>query len=119
MEGELKKGSLIFLRSILVDLFYIVRSANETEVVARKLDAPPTQWESLPLDKVVKLADEQEKLLPSAFLEAIQEQRKVVFAPPKQGKKKPISLEKMFKRLPKEGIEEILSLLAQTGVEEE
>jgi len=115
---ELKKGNLIFLKTHLIDLFYIVKGMEgEETVIARKIDAPPSQWESLSLDKVVKLAEEQEKLLPQDVMGAIEEQRKVVFAPPKSKKKQ--SMEKMMKGLPKEGIEEILAVLAEVGIEEE
>jgi len=115
----LKKGNLIFLKSTLVDLFYIVKGMEgEGIVIARKIDSPPSQWEKLSLDKVVKLAEEQEKLLPPDVATAIEEQRKVVFAPPKSGGKKKKSLDRMMKGLPKEGIEEILAVLAAAGVEE-
>lgn len=117
-ENELKKGSLIFLKSTLVDLFYIVKRVEGEEVVARKLDAPPNNWERLPLDRVVRLAEEQERILPYNLSMAIEEQRKVVFAPPKTKKKKE-SLDRMMKRLPKEGIEEILAVLAAAGVEDD
>lgn len=114
----LKKGNLIFLKSTLVDLFYIVKGVEGEMVVVRKIDAPPSQWEKLPLDKVVKLAEEQEKLLPTDVATAIEEQRKVVFAPPKGGGKKKKSLDKMMKGLPREGIEEILAVLAAAAIEE-
>ena len=115
-----KKGNLIFLKSTLMDLFYIVKGMEgEKVVVARKIDAPSTQWERLEIDKVVKVAEEQEKILPSDVMGAIEEQRKVVFTPTKSGGKKKQSLEKMMKALPKEGIEEILAVLAAVGEEEE
>lgn len=116
--NQLKKGNLIFLKSTLVDLFYIVKGMEGEMVIARKIDAPPSQWEKLSLDKVVKVAEEQEKILPVDIATAIEQQRKVVFAPSKSGKKKK-SLDKIMKGLPKEGIEEILAVLAAAGVEEE
>jgi hypothetical protein len=113
----LRKGNLIFLKTHLVDLIYVVKEIKEDRVIAKKLDAPPELWEALPLDKVVRLAEEQEKLLPSDIGKAIEEQRLVVFTPPRQSKKKR-SLDKMMKSLPKEAIEEILDALAQAGITE-
>lgn len=117
---SIKKGNLIFLKSTLIDLFYIVKGIEGEMVVARKIDAPPAQWEKLSIDKVVKVAEEQEKILltdVATVAAAIEEQRKVIFAPLKSGKKRE-SLEKMIKRLPREGIEEILAILAAAGVKE-
>ena len=119
MNNEFKKGNLIFLKTHLVDLFYIVKGMEGEFVVARKIDAPPSQWDKLPIEKVVKLAEEQEKLLPGDVALAIEEQRKIVFTPPKGGSKKKRSLDKIMKGLPKEGIEEILAVLAEAGIEEE
>lgn len=119
MNNEFKKGNLIFLSTHLIDLFYIVKGMEgKTTVIARKIDAPTNQWEKLPIEKVTKLAEEQEKLLPTNITTAIEEQRKIVFAPPKAGSKRKRSLEKMMKSLPKEGIEEILAVLAEVGIEE-
>jgi len=116
----LKKGNLIFLKSTLMDLFYIIgEGERDKKVKARKIDAPPSQWEYLDVEKVVKLAEEQEKILPSDVASAIEEQRKVVFAPPKGGGRKKRSLDRMMKGLPKEGIEEILAVLAAIGEEKE
>jgi len=117
MNSDLRKGNLIFLKTHLVDLIYVVKEIKEDRVIAKKLDAPPELWEALPLDKVVRLAEEQEKLLPSDIGKAIEEQRLVVFTPPRQSKKKR-SLDKMMKSLPKEAIEEILDALAQAGITE-
>jgi hypothetical protein len=118
---ELKKGNLIFKKSLLVDLIYVVESQQGERVTARKIDAPHTQKEALLLSDVVKLADEQERLLPLNVAEAIEKQREVVFAPPKMGKKKGVAsdrmLKKMLKELPKEGIEEILNLLGKVEKE--
>ncbi len=115
--NNLKKGSLIFTKELFVDLIYIVHSLNEIEVIARKLDAPPSQLEKIPLSKCVRLADEQERILPLDVMLAIEEQRKVVFTPPKTKKKQ--TLEKTLKRIPKEAIEDILRTLAEAGIREE
>ena len=120
MENELKKGSLIFLKTPLIDLIYVVKEVKGEEVTAKKMDSPPEQWEKLPLSQVVKLADEQELILPQDVQEAILEQRKVVFAPPKGGGgKKKRSLDKMLKGLSKETEEEILKVLTLAGIKEE
>lgn len=113
----MKRGNLIFLKSHLADLFYIVRSVKGNVVTAKKVDAPPLLYEELPLDRIVKIAEEQERLFPVDLIGAIEEQRRVVFSPPKKGKKKK-SLDKMMKNLPKEGIEEILNTLATFGIVE-
>jgi len=109
---ELRKGNLCFLSTVAVDLFYVVVEVRGEVVRATKLDAPRGEVEELPLSKVVKLAEEQEKLLPSNLMEAIDRQRMVVFTPQsKTKKKKKISLKKLFEGLPKTAIEEILQTL--------
>ncbi len=115
--NELRKGSLFFTKELLVDFIYIVHSRNEIEVTARKLDAPSSQMEKISLSKCVRLADEQERLLPQDVMLAIEEQRKVVFTSSKRVKKKG-SLEKTLKRIPKEAIEDILRTLAEAGIKE-
>ena len=109
---ELRKGNLCFLSTVAVDLFYVVVEVRGEVVRATKLDAPRGEVEELPLSKIVKLAEEQEKLLPSNLMEAIDRQRMVVFTPQsKTKKKKKISLKKLFEGLPKTAIEEILQTL--------
>lgn len=118
MNGELlKKGNLIFLQSTLVDLFYIIGGMEGESVIARKIDAPPSQWEKLSIDKVVKIAENQEKLLPSDVATAIRQQREIVFPAVKGERKKKDSLSQMMKGLPQEVIEEILAVLAAIGEE--
>jgi len=108
---ELKKGNLVFLSTVAADLFYIVVETEGEVVRAVKLDAPRSQIESLPLGKVVRLAEEQEKLLPLNLMEAIDNQRKVVFTPKATTGKRKMSLKKMFEKLPEPAIEEILQTL--------
>lgn len=117
---EFKKGNLIFLKSTLVDLIYIVKCQTGEVVTARKIDAPPETFEKLQLDRVVLLAEEQEKILPRDLVEAIFKQRQIIYSQPKKGgKKKEISVEKMLSKLPKESLDEILQALAQAGIKEE
>ena len=83
------------------------------------MDSPPLLYEELPIERVVKIAEEQEKLFPIDLIEAIDHQRRVVFSPPKKGKKKKVSLDKLMKNIPKEGLDEILNALASYGIQEE
>lgn len=109
---EYKKGNVVFVASLAVDLFYVVVQDLGETVAAVKLDAPRKQVEKLPKKRVVKLAEEQEKLLPQDVLGAIEKQRMVVLNAPK---KKTISLKKMFDNLPNKAIEEILQALGEVG----
>ena len=118
MPEPLKKGNLVFLTTPFADLLYVVHSQEGEMVKCKKLDAPPNQWEILPLSHLTKLADEQEKLLPSLD-EAIMKQRQSVFAPPKAGGKKKKSLAAMMKGLEKESLEDIFKVLAEAGIAEE
>lgn len=115
MNQELKKGCLIFLITPLADLLYVVKEVGEKEVIAKKLDAPPKQWEKLPLSDCVKLADEQEKLLPSLLIQVVNEQRQIVFAQPKRKKK---SLDALLKGRSKETLEEMFNILSEAGLAE-
>lgn len=117
MVDKLKRGDLIFLKSHFADLFFIVRDVKGEMVIAKKMDAPPLLYEEIPIERVVKIADEQEKLFPEDLIAAIEDQRRVVFSPPKKKKKKQ-NLDKMMRNLPKEGIEEILNALATFGITE-
>ena len=117
---DLRKGNLIFLKTPLADLIYVVRECEGEVVVAKKMDSPPNTWERLPSCECVRLAEEQEKLLPAFLLQVIQEQRQIVFAPPKKpGLKKKKSMESILKGLEKETLEEIFNLLSDEGVTEE
>jgi len=115
-ENELKKGCLIFLKTPLADLLYVVKEVSGEEVTARKLDAPPKEWEKIPLSECIKLADEQEKLLPSLLIQVVADQRQIVFAPPKKKKK---SLDALLKGLGKETLEEMFEVLSEAGLGEE
>lgn len=118
MNQELRKGNLIFLKTPLADLIYVVRDVEDEMVVAKKLDSPPKQYEKLPLCECIKLAEEQEKLLPSLLIQAVAEQRQIVFSPPrKKGKKK--SLDALLKGLGKETLEEMFGVLSDVGMIEE
>lgn len=122
---EFKKGNLVFLSSLAMDYIYVVScQPNESVVKARKLDSPMSQpSETLPIEKVILLAEEQEKLLPEDVTEAIHKQRNVIFQPPKKSpKKKKVSqekMEKMLSKLSKESLEEILALLTTISPEDE
>jgi hypothetical protein len=115
---QLRKGNLCFLTTSLVDLIYIVQNGEGEEVRVRKMDAPPSQKvETLSPSLLIKLADEQEKLLPPSMQEAIEKQRRVVFTPVKKGKKK-LSLDKLMKGLNQQTLEDIFQGLAEIGVTE-
>jgi hypothetical protein len=128
MENQptLKKGNLIFLSTLMVDLIYVVKCQEGEEVVARKLDSPPESWEHLPLSHCIKMAEEQERILPIDVMGAIERQREIIFTPPKPPSSKKSrkgdderQMKLMLKQLPKEGLEEILDLLAKSGIEKE
>lgn len=115
MNQDLKKGNLIFLKTPLADLLYMVREVDGEIIIAKKLDAPPKQWEKLPLSDVMKLADEQERLLPSLLIQVVNEQRQIVFATPKKKKK---SLDVLLKGLDKQTLEEMFEVLSEAGLAE-
>ncbi len=115
MNQELRKGNLIFLKTPLADLLYVVREVVGETVTAKKLDAPPKQWEKLSLSDCIKLADEQEKLLPSLLIQVISEQRQITFAPPKKKKRK--SLDALLKGLGKSTLEEMFEVLSEAGLD--
>jgi len=116
MNQDLKKGSLIFLITPLADLIYVVESVNGEDIIAKKLDSPPKKWEKIPCSACVKLADEQEKLLPSLLIQAVAEQRQIIFTPPKKKKK---SLETILKGLAPSIREEMFGILQEAGITEE
>ena len=117
MDNIVRRGNLIFLKSHLADLFYLVKQVEGEVVRARKMDAPPSQVEELELGKVVKIAEEQEKLFPVDLIEAIEKQRKITLLPSRSKKRKKVTnLDKLMEELPREGIEEILATLASFGV---
>lgn len=116
MNQELKKGNLIFLKTPLADLLYVVKEVNGEIVVAKKLDAPPKQWEKLPSSECIKLVDEQEKLLPNLLIVAVNEQRQIVFS---QSKKKKRSLDSLLKGLNKQTLEEMFEILSDAGLTQE
>lgn len=123
---QFKKGNLIFLSSMAMDFFYLVECQRETVILARKIDSPPdTPPESLPIEKVVKLAEEQEMLFPSDVSEAISKQRNIIFTPPKKkGEKKPKlmserAIQQSLKKVSKESHEQLLSILESLGIEDE
>lgn len=115
MDQDLKKGSLIFLITPLADLIYVVESANGEKIKAKKLDSPPGKWEEIPRSACVKLADEQEKLLPSLLIQAVAEQRQIIFTPPRKKKK---SLETILKGLDPSIREEMFGILQGAGITE-
>lgn len=115
MNQELKKGNLIFLKTPLADLLYVVKEVNGEIIIAKKLDSPPKQWEKLPVSECVKLADEQEKLLPALLIQVVADQRQIVFAQPKKKKK---SLDALLKGLGKETLEEMFEVLSEAGLAE-
>jgi hypothetical protein len=113
LETQLKKGNLIFQVTALVDLIYVVKEQVDQMIVARRLDARRDNLESLPLSSVVKLAEEQERLLPGDIISAIERQREFIMTPPKKkGEKKKAG----FKGLPRESLDEILTILAGVGM---
>lgn len=83
--NELRKGNLVLLKRPLADLLGIVEAISSTEpprIMVRYLDAPrDSELGSILVlqSDVLKLADDQEKELPSDLLESIEKQRAFVF----------------------------------------
>jgi hypothetical protein len=113
---EFKKGNLICLITPLADLLYLVKEVEGDLLIAKKLDSPPKQWEKIPISNCLKLAEEQEKLLPSLMIQVIADQRQIVFAQPKKKKK---SLDALLKGLGKGTLEEMFGVLSEAGLAEE
>ncbi len=114
---EFRKNNLIFLKCLLMDHIYIVHSQKEDgRVIARKIDAPPSHLEELDPSKVVRLAEEQEKLFPFDISGAIEKQRQITFLATRKVKRKPLSekaLEKRLKGLSSNSMEMILKSLGE------
>lgn len=113
---EFKKGNLICLITPMADLLYVVKEVGREFIIAKKLDSPPKQWEKIPISNCLKLAEEQEKLLPSLLIQVVADQRQIVFSQPKKKKK---SLDNLLKGLGKETLEEMFGVLSEAGLAEE
>lgn len=88
--NELKRGNIVLLTKPLADLICIVQEVTEgSDVIrVRYLDSPPKESIEVKRSDVLKLAEEQERMLPRDFLDAVTKQREVVFAPKREKKVK-------------------------------
>jgi hypothetical protein len=85
---EFRKGNVVVWKRPMADLLCIVQEIEDDQVTLRFMDSPKGESSFvIKKDEVVKLAEEQERLDPSDFLEAVRKQREIHF-PPKKGKKK-------------------------------
>jgi hypothetical protein len=82
---EVKKGNVVFWKRPMADLFCIVQEVKGDQVLLRYMDAPRSDPPILVnASEVTKLAEGQEKLVPSDFLGALKKQREVHFPPSKR-----------------------------------
>lgn len=94
---EFKKGNLVFWkRPVTMDLFCIVQEVKGDQVLLRYMHGPPSEFFSVNKGEIVKLAEEQERLVPSDFEAALKRQREIHF-PPRRGRKKKKEKERMKK----------------------
>jgi hypothetical protein len=118
MEEQFKKGNLVIQRKMMMDMLCVVKCQRGDQLIIRHLDSPSIEEELIPISDVLKLAEEQERLLPVDLISAIEKQRSIVFTPPKQkGGGKPVSLERKLKGLKGQSLQEILDLIAESGTE--
>ena len=87
--GKFKKGNIVFWKRTLVDLICVVQGMEGDQVALLHMDAPRSDPPILVnASEVTKLAEEQEKLVPSDFPRALKGQREIHFPPSKRGSKK-------------------------------
>lgn len=82
MNSELHRGNVVLLKRPLADFICVIEEQAVGKLRIRYLDSPSEDVgvEVTP-DAVIKLAEVQERELPTAFLDAIERQRRIVFAP--------------------------------------
>jgi hypothetical protein len=79
---ELKRGNLCVLKRPLADFIVVVQWVDGEDVSVRYLDSPRGEsFNVVKKEELVKLSEEQERLLPKDFLSAIERQRQIVFSP--------------------------------------
>lgn len=111
------RGNILLLKRPLADFICVVEEVKEGEgkIKVRYIDMPPNEEGfCVGEDDVIKLAEQQEKELPSDFLAAVEKQREVVFAKKKETKKG-VS----FKDISDDTFGEILKILQEDNNEEE
>jgi len=90
-------------------------------VKVRKLDGPPNRIELVAGDKLIKLSEEQERIIPEGIAESIRLQREIVFSerktPSLSKKRRPKSIADLKEVLKKSSFEEIMMLLAESQME--
>ena len=87
--GKFKKGNIVFWKRTLVDLICVVQGMEGDQVALLHMDAPRSDPPILVnASEVTKLAEEQEKLVPSDFLGALKTQREIHSPPPGKGRTK-------------------------------
>lgn len=111
------RGNVLLLKRPLADFICVVEEVVEGEgrLKVRYIDTPPNEMGFEVGDgEVIKLAEQQEKELPTDFLNAVERQREVIFTKKKESKKG-VS----FKGLSDDVFGEILKILSEDEIEGE
>jgi hypothetical protein len=114
---ELHRGNVLLLKRPLAD-FVCILSAHEVggKIRVRYLDSPPEDSGVIvAVEDVIKLAEAQERELPTEFMEAVEKQRRVVFTPkPVRGGKggKKVGVGGKLKGMSDDTYAQILQILA-------
>jgi len=81
---RLRKEISYFGKGPWPDLFCVVQEMKGDQVLLRYMDAPRNEPPiSVNNSEIVKLAEEQERMQATDFLEAVARQREIHFPPPK------------------------------------
>ena len=116
MEQELKKGNVCFRKRVLMDLICLITAIEGEKVQVRLIDAPSTEVEWVGREEIVKLAEEQNLLLPPDVNAAIEKQREFLFTPPKKKGVRKLSDRaqlKLFKGMKESTLSSILEMLSR------
>jgi hypothetical protein len=118
-EPLLKRGNLIIVKTILIDHLCVVQCQQGDTVIVRKLDGRVGEETKIPLKDTIKLADEQERMLPSDLVSAVEAQRQLTFQPAKKKVPPKKSMDKLLRGMKKESMDAILEAIAQAAREGE
>ena len=113
---EFYRGNVILLKRPLADFICIIQRVEGERLQVRYLDSPPNDpGVMVKVGEIIKLADAQERELPTQFIEAIERQRQVVFKP-KPTIRQP-SLSSVMKGVGEDVYAQILKILVEDGEE--
>ncbi|MEM2125015.1 MAG: hypothetical protein QXQ53_01295 [Candidatus Methanosuratincola sp.] len=115
-DNLLKKGNICVLKRPLADFLVVVEWVSGDDVSIRYLDSPrDAGYNVVKKDELIKLSDEQERMLPADFLAAVNKQRQVLFSP----KKSLQTVAQLLRTMSAEQEELVFKILASDGVDEE